>query len=503
MFTLPMNGEAGGVASGTEDYYSFDYGDIHFVCLDSMTSARTAGSPMLTWLQADLAANTKKWLIAFWHHPPYSKGSHNSDTDPILTEMRVNALPILEAYGVDLVLSGHSHSYERSYLIDGHYGLSSTFNDSMKKNGGDGRPTGNGAYSKATLGPGAHEGAVYAVAGSSGKISGGTLNHPAMFISLNNLGSMALDVDGNQLDAKFIRENGVIADSFTITKGSVSNVPPSVNITAPANGATYTEPATINITANASDSDGTVSQVDFYQGATWLGTDTTSPYSFSWTGVPAGAYTLTAKATDNSGAETTSGGINVSVNTPVPPSVNITAPANGATYTAPATINITANASDTDGVVTKVDFYQGTTWLGTDSSSPYSFSWTGVTAGAYTLTAKATDNSGLETTSLGVNVTVNPPPATPTAPTGLTATAVSTTQINLSWTDNSSDELGFKIERSNNGVQFTEIATVGPNVTTYSSGGLQRNKTFYYRVRAYNAAGNSAYSNTANAKTFK
>jgi hypothetical protein len=182
MFTLPMNAEAGGVASGTEDYYSFDYGNIHFVCLDSMTSSRALSGPMLTWLQADLAANTKQWLIAFWHHPPYSKGSHNSDTETVLVEMRVNVLPILEAYGVDLVLSGHSHSYERSYLIDGHYGVSSTFTSAMQVNGGDGRPTGNGAYSKLTLGPGAHEGAVYAVAGSSGKISGGALNHPAMFI---------------------------------------------------------------------------------------------------------------------------------------------------------------------------------------------------------------------------------------------------------------------------------------------------------------------------------
>ena len=73
---------------------------------------------------------------------------------------------------------------------------------------------------KPTLGPGPHEGAVYAVAGSSGQISGGTLNHPAMFISLNNLGSMVLDVNGNTLDAKFLRENGAIADYFRIVKGA-------------------------------------------------------------------------------------------------------------------------------------------------------------------------------------------------------------------------------------------------------------------------------------------
>jgi len=108
IFTLPMNGEAGGVASGTEDYYSFDYGNIHFICLDSMTSDRSPNGAMLTWLRSDLAADSRDWTIAFWHHPPYTKGSHNSDTEIELVEMRQNALPILEDFGVDLVLSGQS-----------------------------------------------------------------------------------------------------------------------------------------------------------------------------------------------------------------------------------------------------------------------------------------------------------------------------------------------------------------------------------------------------------
>ncbi|HKG81120.1 MAG TPA: metallophosphoesterase family protein, partial [Pyrinomonadaceae bacterium] len=165
MFTLPANAQAGGMASGTEKYYSFDYANIHFICLDSMTSDRSVNGPMATWLRADLASSTRQWTIAFWHHPPYSKGSHDSDTESFLVQMRQNFLPILEEAGVDLVLAGHSHSYERSYLIDGHYGLSSTFTNAMKKDGGSGRPDVTGAYSKPTLGPGTHEGAVYAVAG--------------------------------------------------------------------------------------------------------------------------------------------------------------------------------------------------------------------------------------------------------------------------------------------------------------------------------------------------
>lgn len=219
IFTLPTAAEAGGIASGTEKYYSFDYGNIHFICLDSMTSNRSGAGPMLTWLRSDLEATTQQWTIAFWHHPPYSKGSHDSDVDIEMNEMRQNALPILEDYGVDLMLSGHSHSYERSFLIDSHYGNSGTFVSSMKKDGGSGRPEGSGAYHKGTLGPGPHEGAVYAVAGSSGQTAGGTLNHPAMYISLNNLGSMVLDVNGERMNVKFLRENGVVADSFTIIKG--------------------------------------------------------------------------------------------------------------------------------------------------------------------------------------------------------------------------------------------------------------------------------------------
>ena len=219
IFTLPRSAEAGGIASGTEAYYSFDVAEIHFICLESYETNRSPGGPMLTWLGMDLASTAKRWVIAFWHHPPYSKGSHDSDTEIELVEMRRNALPILEGYGVDLVLSGHSHSYERSYLIDGHYGDSSTFTDSMKVDGGDGRADGAGAYSKPSSGPAPHEGAVYVVAGSSGQTSGGALNHPAMYISLNSLGSVVLDVNGPRLDAVFLGPGGTSLDHFTILKG--------------------------------------------------------------------------------------------------------------------------------------------------------------------------------------------------------------------------------------------------------------------------------------------
>ncbi len=218
IYTLPSSGESGGVASGTEHYYSFDYGNIHFISLDSMTADRSPAGAMAVWLQADLASTTATWIVCFFHHPPYTKGSHDSDAETELVEMRSNFLPILEAGGVDLVLTGHSHCYERSYLLDGHYDDSSTLTVAMKKNAGDGRPAGSGAYLKPLTGPRDHFGAVYAVAGSAGKTSGGSLDHPAHFVSLSDLGSLVLDVNGSRLDATFLDENSSTSDTFTIIK---------------------------------------------------------------------------------------------------------------------------------------------------------------------------------------------------------------------------------------------------------------------------------------------
>ena len=229
LFTLPMEGEAGGQPSGTEAWYSFDWGPVHFICLDSEGSSRAPDSPMLQWLRADLSATTQPWVLGFWHHPPYTKGSHDSD-DPVdsggrMRDMRENVLPILDSLGVDLVLSGHSHSYERSLLLDGHYGTSGTLAPSMKVDAGDGRPGGDGAYVKQAGTPSAHEGAVYAVNGSACQVSGGTLNHPAMIASLNLLGSMVIDVDGERLEARFLNANGVVLDSFAIVKPGVLSAP--------------------------------------------------------------------------------------------------------------------------------------------------------------------------------------------------------------------------------------------------------------------------------------
>ena len=403
--------------------------------------------------------------------------------------------------------------------------------------------------------------------------------------------------------------------SFTTAGTAPNNVPPSISITGPAAGASFTAPATITITNNATDSDGTVTKVDVFANGTLVGSSTSAPFTVVWNNAAAGTYNLTAVATDNGNASTTSAPVSITVtqgpppptglpagwsatdvgatgatgsstfsngvfsvtgagadvwgtadafqyayrsltgdgtivarvtsiqnvnawvkagvmirnslspsaahgfmlvaasatkgvpfqrrpadgaasvsspgsqntaprwvklvragslitgyespdgvawtvvgsdtftmgstvlvglavsshvsgvnatatfdnvtittSTPPPanqpPAVSLTSPASGATYTAPATISIAASATDSDGTVAKVDFYAGTTLLGTDTAAPYQLSWSSVPAGSYTLTAVATDNGGATTTSSGVTVTVNP--ATP-PPSGLPA----------------------------------------------------------------------------------
>ncbi|WP_210466820.1 Ig-like domain-containing protein [Rufibacter roseolus] len=339
----------------------------------------------------------------------------------------------------------------------------------------------------------------------------------------------------------------------------VNDAPPTVSLTSPANGAVFSAPATITITANAADAGGSISKVEFFSGGTRLGEDLTAPYSYSWAGVPLGDYALTAKATDNIGLSNTSLPVSIKVadycvpvytdgcvsfatlvnnfsfhtlvnnnsgcgsgtapgyiNYPpsgtltttvlrgqsyplsmqgtdypeyfgvwidynrdrdfddpgefvyaspttgtnqftasipipataalgttrmrvrsnwdpvitgnqscspmtwgeaedytitlsdgnTPPTVSLTSPASGAVFTAPATVSLAATAADAGGSVAKVEFYQGATKLGEDLTSPYSFSWTGVAAGSYSITARAIDNLGSMTTSAPRSITV-------------------------------------------------------------------------------------------------
>ena len=253
---FPTAGECGGIASATELYYSFDHGNIHLISLNTSGPGDIDDFPgnggMIDWLEADLQATDKDWIVAYMHHGPYTKGGHDSDLEIRHVKTRQYMTPLLERYGVDLVLAGHSHNYERSMLINGHHSNMTT-GDSTSSNfviGVHGMDTGNGS----TLGrvdasgnfltsgaSGSYEkplatgaaGTVYSTVGASGKLSSwvddstDTVNpapHPVFIVNLRVMGSMVIQVDGNTLNAQYIDQSNVIRDDFTITKGSTIQV---------------------------------------------------------------------------------------------------------------------------------------------------------------------------------------------------------------------------------------------------------------------------------------
>lgn len=131
-------------------------------------------------------------------------------------------------------------------------------------------------------------------------------------LGLANTASSSVYAHANSRNAEFNWPQLVIVTA-------PANAPPTVSLTAPANGSSYTAPATVNLSANASDSDGSITKVEFYNGVSLIGTDTIAPYTFTWSNVAAGSYSLTAKATDNAGAVTTSAAVSISVTSPPPP----------------------------------------------------------------------------------------------------------------------------------------------------------------------------------------
>lgn len=227
IFNLPSGGEAGGVWSGTEAFYSFNYGNIHFVSLDSygheLNQYRlydTLG-PQVTWLKQDLASNSLPWVVAYWHHPPYTMASHNSDTEGELDSLRKNLVRILERYNVDFVFCGHSHGYERSKLMNGHWGYENSFITSAHHVSSSTGLYNGSVNSCPYLKNSTVRGTIYVVAGSAGALGGqqASFPHDAMYYSNNtDGGSVVFDVEENKATVKWLCADGVIRDNFTVMK---------------------------------------------------------------------------------------------------------------------------------------------------------------------------------------------------------------------------------------------------------------------------------------------
>ncbi|MBX2920990.1 MAG: metallophosphoesterase [Chitinophagaceae bacterium] len=235
IFSMPINGEAGGTPSGNKAFYSFDIGNIHFLSLDShgeeagATRLYDTTGPQVTWVKQDLENNTNKdWIIAYWHHPPYTMGSHNSDAEMELVRIRGNFIRILERYGVDLIVCGHSHVYERSRLMKGHYDNEASFDPSVHNvsasNGMYDGTAGSCPYIKRSAA--GNEGTVYVVSGSAGQLGGSVAGfpHDAMFYGNKTAGgSLLMEVEGNRLDLKWICADSVVRDGFTMIKDAGNN----------------------------------------------------------------------------------------------------------------------------------------------------------------------------------------------------------------------------------------------------------------------------------------
>jgi hypothetical protein len=195
----------------------------------------------------------------------------------------------------------------------------------------------------------------------------------------------------------------------------IENIQPTATLTSPASDSTFTAPADITLTADASDSDGSVAEVKFYANtmsgdSVTIGTDTTAPYSIVWNDVPVGNYVVSALVTDNLGATAQAENLaSIFVKSNIAPTVALTSPANGSTFRARDNIEVTANvAGGGSAAITYVEFFAGTTMIARKTESPYSFTWSPTETGTFSLTARAFDNGGLNTTSSPVTVTINP-----------------------------------------------------------------------------------------------
>ena len=242
---VPTNGEIGGVPSGYELYYSFDYGNVHFMSLNSEIGSPLNemwdwtgvspfysfdGSPFIDWIHADLQANDKPWVVAFIHQPPHTDGSHESGTfyEVFMEAVRENICPVLESYGVDLLIAGHSHVYERSYLVNGFFGLPDDFNASQHiVDGSSGNPSTGESYIKYKDGPNQNLGTMYIVQGNSGSSeSDAGLEHPVMYAGHGCdtcCGSTMLHFNGDTMSGKYLTKDGEILDEWAIVKQSDPN----------------------------------------------------------------------------------------------------------------------------------------------------------------------------------------------------------------------------------------------------------------------------------------
>ena len=310
----------------------------------------------------------------------------------------------------------------------------------------------------------------------------------------------------------------------TTTPTPPANQPPTVVITSPADGQQFASGSTINFAANAADSDGSIKQVQFFNGTTTIATDTTAPYSATLSGLAPGTYALRAQATDNTTGSnnTATSTVTVTVLSPSTPTPPVNAPPSvslqtiSGTFEAPASFTLTAGASDSDGTISRVEFYNGTTKIGEDTTAPYAFGISKYAAGSYTFTAKAFDNGGASKVSNAVSAVVtNPttpnPTPTPTPTAGAPVWPANATLkkgfdtnwwknecafrtscgIYVNWPAATDDKkvVGYEVWRKINDGSFTKLYVNSPSDRYYSDK-VSKVKRYTYQVYAIDGDGN-------------
>ncbi|MGL4631487.1 MAG: metallophosphoesterase [Leadbetterella sp.] len=230
VFDLPTQGEQGGIPSESEAYYSATVGNTDFMILDTWGKGKDGltlsdtGSIQFKWMVKNLKSLNQQWKIVVMHHPPYTTGTYHSDANIDLIKIRQTLVPQFEKFGVDIVLGGHSHVYERSRPIHNHLGTSTTFTDSLhlqSKQTGKYDKSLNSCPYVLNSKKGSFKGTLYIVNGAGGSISNAVYpdKHPIMETSIKNAaGSMYFEVNNDRVDGKFIDTKGNVLDQFTVFK---------------------------------------------------------------------------------------------------------------------------------------------------------------------------------------------------------------------------------------------------------------------------------------------
>ncbi len=445
-FTLPNN----------ERYYDFVRGPVHFFVLDSDSSEPDgikATSVQAQWLRNKMASSTAPWKIVYLHHPPYSSRSSY-----------LNLQWPFEAWGANAVLAGHHHLYER--VMKGIPFIT---------NGLGGESTGD---------------FITPIAGSVVRFG-------------EDYGAMRVTASSTTLTFEFITQRGVVIDNFSL--GQQTSLPAAPgNLVANASGSQIT----LNWTDNSGNENGFYVERCSGAGCTsfsQMGQVGTNVTSYVQSGLAPGTTYRYRVRSFNANGNSAYSNVAEGTTAPIVPSAPTNLIAN-AISTSQIDLNWLDKANNENGFYVERCLGVGCSnfaQITQTTANVATYSNAGLTAGvAYRYRIRAFNTTGASGFSNIAEAVTPLPNTTFGAPSNLIATAVSSQQIDLTWTDNSTAEDGFKVYRSTDGIEFFRTVILGPNVTSFSNAGRPAATTYYYRVLAFNASGSTADSNTAVATTF-